>query len=165
MANKNLFYNYIYPLNNKKKMSICKQSLEKLGKAAFSALSESDQQKYQAASKIVSVLSETVNSGGTTIAVSTISQTLISLGIDAAENTVIFLANNICKAQTDNLTDAITCLVNYIKNSITDLIDQVKHDIANKLSVLFGINENPGVIGAIMEYIYRVLVKPVFSVL
>lgn len=144
-------------------MSICKSSLEKIGKAAFNALSPEDQQKYLTASNVVGIISGIVKGGITPDTFGNLSGVISQVGINIGTDAIILLANKLCGKDYATLTDALKGLAGYITNSISSLVDQIKHDIANKLAVLFGIDENPGILGAIMEWVYKSIIKPIFA--
>lgn len=142
---------------------ICKSTLDKLGKAAFNNLSPEDQQKYTTASSIVTIITGVISGGSISGAVADTGIKLVTVGLQAGSAALISLSAKITGKTIKSLTEAITALSDYIATAALNLIDQIKHDIANKLAVLFGINENPGIIGAIMEWIYKSIVKPALT--
>lgn len=142
---------------------ICKSTLDKLGKAAFNALSVEDQKKYTTASNVVTVITGVISGGSISAAVADIGLKLVDVGLQAGSVALIELAGNITGKNVRSLSEAITALSAYVSNAIASLIDQIKHDIANKLAVLFGINENPGIIGSIMEWVYKALIQPALT--
>lgn len=142
---------------------ICKSTLDKLGKAAFNNLSPEDQKKYTTASNVVTVITGVIGGGSVSAAVADIGLKLVDVGLQAGSAALIALAGNITGKNVRSLADAVKALSIYVSTAISTLIDQVKHDIANKLAVLFGINENPGIVGAVMEWIYKSIVKPALT--
>lgn len=144
-------------------MKLCKSSLEKLGKAAFNALTPVEQQKYITASKVVAVISDTIKTGDFMPITSRVGSVLTEVGLQLGTEAVLSLANSIPGSKSETLSDALVKIMGYVSKAITSLIDQVKHDIANKLAVLLGIEELPGIIGAIMEFIYRKFIKPALA--
>lgn len=144
---------------------ICKSTLDKLGKAAFNNLSPEDQQKYTTASNVVTVITGVISGGSVSAAVADIGLKLVDVGLQAGSAALIALAGNITGKNVRSLADAVTALSSYVSNAISTLIDQIKHDIANKLAVLFGINENPGIVGAVMEWVYKAIIQPALAVI
>jgi len=142
---------------------ICKSTLQRLGKAAFNNLSEEDKQKYTSASCIVAIITNVVKAGNIEAAIPDIGLQLSKIGFEIGTKAFILLVSEITGYHPETLGEAISAIVDYVKTTVTALIDQVKHDIANKLAVLFGIDENPGIIGAIMEWLYRSVIKPLVS--
>lgn len=142
---------------------ICKSTLDKLGKAAFNALSKEDQQKYTTASNVVTVITGVIAGGNISTAVADVGLKLVDVGLQAGSAALISLSAKITGKNIKNLSDAISSLSDYVATAALNLIDQIKHDIANKLAVLFGINENPGIIGSIMEWVYKALIQPALT--
>lgn len=144
-------------------MSICKTSLDKLGKAAFNSLSKDDQTKYTVASQIVTIISKAIEKGSAASLITDIGMTLSGVGIQLGAAALMALTESVTGQKVDTLGSAVGALAMYVKKAIAELVDQIKHDLASKLSVLFGIKENPGIIAAIMEWVYRSLIKPALA--
>lgn len=144
-------------------MSICKSSLEKLGKAAFNSLTTDDQLKYTAASKVVTIISKAIDKGSAKSLTTDIGTALADVGFQIGSQALVMLTESITGQKVDTLSAAVGALAMYVKDAIASLIDQIKHEIANKLAVLFGVNENPGILGAIMEYVYKKIIQPTIA--
>lgn len=143
---------------------ICKSTLDKLGKAAFNSLSPEDQAKYTTASKVVAIVSDVVKNGYNPNTLPDVGNALAEIGFNVGSTALIALARSLSGEDIKTLGDAIRYLSGYVVNSIASLIDQVKHELAARLAVLFGINENPGILGAVMEWVFKSIIKPTLKI-
>lgn len=142
---------------------ICKNTLDRLGKAAYNALSDEDKLKYTTASSIVAIISKCIaNSSSSSVAVDA-GLALTNVGLQVGSAALILLSNSVTGKESKTITEAINALTVYVMQVGAKLIDQVKHEIAAKLAVLFGIDENPGVLGAILEWVFKAIVKPTLA--
>jgi hypothetical protein len=88
---------------------------------------------------------------------------LTNVGIQVGSAALILLSNSVTGKESKTITEAINALTVYVMQVAAKLVDQVKHEIAAKLAVLFGIDENPGVLGAILEWVFKSIVKPTLA--
>lgn len=137
---------------------ICKSTLDKLGKAAFNSLSSDDKTKYLAASNVVDIINKGIEAQIMPSSTDFIT-VLSTVGVEAGTKAVILLASEVTGYNAETLTEAISALVEYVGKTITALINQIKHEIAAKLAVLFGVSENPGILGCILEWVYLTFIK------